>query len=91
MGSKLPCNEEWFYTPRDACYKIPVHVQLDWRVSVPAGMEYISRIYITLLGPEDVKEKLVPTLIELKESGNISPSVIIGDECPAEANCLKYV
>ncbi|HAP36042.1 MAG TPA: DUF4921 domain-containing protein, partial [Bacteroidetes bacterium] len=31
MGSQSSCNEEWYYTPIDAVYKMPWHVCLKWR------------------------------------------------------------
>ena len=39
MGGGISCNEEWYYTPIDAVYKMPWHVLIKWRVNVPAGFE----------------------------------------------------
>ncbi len=90
MGSQLPNNEQWFYTPKDSEYQIPFHVQIDWRLSLPAGLEYISRIYIALMGPEDVRDKMVPELHRLKDAGRIAPFKI-ERECQCSPNCLRYV
>ena len=90
MGSQLPNNEQWFYTPRDSEYRIPFHVQIDWRLSLPAGLEYISRIYISLVGPEDIRDRMVPELHRLKDARLIAPFNIAG-ECQCNPNCLRYI
>ena len=91
MGSSLPCNEEWLYMPRDSNYKFPFHTQVEWRVSLPAGLEYLSRIYISLLGPEDVKYRMLQELGRLRDGKRIAGGISIGEECPADPNCLQYI
>lgn len=90
MGPQLPNNEEWFYTPKGCEHnKIPFHVQLDWRLSVPAGLEYIARIYISPMGPTGVRDTMVNGLTALRERGRIA-HFRIAMECPCDLNCLKY-
>ncbi len=91
MRSDMPNNEEWFYTPRDCWHgnKIPFHVQLDWRLTISAGLEYIARIYIALMGPRDVRDIMVNRLTELREKERIA-HFQLAIECECEPNCLRY-
>jgi galactose-1-phosphate uridylyltransferase len=89
MGSQLSCNEEWYYTPIDAVYKMPWHVLLKWRVNVPAGFEGGTSIYINPVTPVELRDKLVPRLYQLRDRGKIEP-VVLAEECKLHPNPLKY-
>ena len=89
FGSQSSCNEEWYYTPIDAVYKMPWHVMLKWRVNVPAGFEGGTSIYINPLTPIDLRDKIVPRLYELRSQGTIA-HFSIAEECRLHPNPLKY-
>jgi galactose-1-phosphate uridylyltransferase len=89
MGSHLSCNEEWYYTPIDAVYKMPWHVMLKWRVNVPAGFEGGTSIYINPVTPVELRDKLVPRLYELRDMGKIE-RIVLAEECKLQPNPLKY-
>lgn len=89
FGSQLSCNEEWYYTPIDAVYKMPWHIQLKWRVNVPAGFEGGTSIYINPVTPVEFRDKLVPRLYELRNNGEIA-TLSLAEECKLHPNSLKY-
>lgn len=89
MGSQISCNEEWYYTPIDAVYKMPWHVLLKWRVNVPAGFEGGTSIFINPLTPIDLRDKMVPRLYHLRDTGVIN-SFRIAEECRLAPNPLQY-
>lgn len=89
MGSQVSCNEEWYYTPIDAVYKMPWHILLKWRINVPAGFEGGTSIYINPLTPIDLRDKLVPRLYHLRDSGEIN-GLSIAEECRLAPNPLLY-
>ncbi|MFA6455391.1 MAG: DUF4921 family protein, partial [Bacteroidota bacterium] len=62
LTEQLSCNEEWYYTPFDAVYKMPWHILLRLRINVPAGFEGGTGIYINPLTPVDIRDKIVPRL-----------------------------
>ena len=89
MGSQISCNEEWYYTPIDAVYKMPWHVLIKWRVNVPAGFEGGTSIFINPLTPIELRDKLVPRLYKLRDENKIA-WVRIAEECRVDPNPLKY-
>lgn len=89
MGSQIPCNEEWSYSPRDATENIPWHVLIRWRTHNPAGFEGGTRIYVNPISPEDLRDKMVPRLFELKNEGRIE-EFPIAFECECQPNSLRY-
>ena len=89
MGGQVSCNEEWYYTPIDAVYKMPWHVLLKWRVNVPAGFEGGTSIYINPLTPIDLRDKLVPRMYHLRDSGAVT-NLSIAEECRLAPNPLLY-
>jgi galactose-1-phosphate uridylyltransferase len=89
MGSQISCNEEWYYTPIDAVYKMPWHILLKWRVNVPAGFEGGTSIFINPLTPIDLRDKMVPRLYHLRDTGIIN-SFRIAEECRLAPNPLQY-
>lgn len=90
MGSQIPCNEEWYYSPNDATENIPWHILIRWRTSNPAGFEGGTRIYVNAMSPEDLRDKIVPRLFELKNHGLIQ-EFPIAFECPCKPNSLRYI
>ncbi len=90
MGSHIPCNEEWFYSPIDAIENIPWHISIRWRTHQPAGFEGGTRIYINPMSPEELRDRMVSRLFELKNAGKISVFPI-AFECPVRPNSLNYL
>lgn len=90
MGSQIPCNEEWFYSPIDATENIPWHILIRWRTSNPAGFEGGTRIYVNPISPENLRDQLVPRLFELKNQNKIK-TFPIAFECPCRPNSLRYI
>lgn len=89
MGSGISCNEEWYYTPIDAVYKMPWHVLIKWRVNVPAGFEGGTSIFINPMTPIDLRDRMVPRLYKLRDEGKIGWARI-AEECRVDPNPLKY-
>jgi galactose-1-phosphate uridylyltransferase len=89
MGNQISCNEEWYYTPIDAVYKMPWHVLIKWRVTVPAGFEGGTGIFINPMTPIEVRDKMVPRLYKLRDEGRID-RLRIAEECRVDPNPLKY-
>ncbi|MBW7887149.1 MAG: DUF4921 family protein [Bacteroidetes bacterium] len=89
LGSRMSCNEEWYYTPIDAVYKMPWHVLLKLRMNVPAGFEGGTGIYINPLTPVALRDQIVPKLFQLRSSGKIA-NISIAEECSLPPNPLKY-
>jgi galactose-1-phosphate uridylyltransferase len=89
MGPQISCNEEWYYTPIDAVYKMPWHILVKWRVTVPAGFEGGTSIFINPLTPIELRDKLVPNLYKLRDEKRIS-WLRIAEECRVDPNPLKY-
>ncbi len=89
MGSKISCNEEWYYTPIDAVYKMPWHVLIKWRVTVPAGFEGGTGIFINPMTPIELRDMMVPRLYKLRDEGKIE-RLRIAEECRVDPNPLKY-
>ncbi len=89
MGSQISCNEEWYYTPIDAVYKMPWHVLIKWRVTVPAGFEGGTGIFINPMTPIELRDMMVPRLYKLRDDGKID-RLRIAEECRVDPNPLKY-
>ncbi len=89
MGSRISCNEEWYYTPIDAVYKMPWHVLIKWRVNVPAGFEGGTSIFINPMTPIELRDKMVPRLYQLRDENKID-RIRIAEECRVDPNPLKY-
>jgi galactose-1-phosphate uridylyltransferase len=89
MGNRIACNEEWYYTPIDAVYKMPWHVLIKWRINVTAGFEGGTSIFINPMTPIDLRDRMVPSLYQLRDEGKIS-WLRIAEECRVDPNPLKY-
>lgn len=90
-GTAIATNEEWYYTPRDSVVAMPWHVLLKWRVNTPAGFEGGTKMFINPLTLQDLRDLVVPKLIELKEANQIERTVRVYEECTTEFNPLKYI
>ncbi|MGA9116529.1 MAG: DUF4921 family protein [Bacteroidota bacterium] len=89
MGPLISCNEEWYYTPVDAVYKMPWHVLIKWRVTVPAGFEGGTSIFINPITPIELRDRMVPRLYTLRDESRID-RVRVAEECRVDPNPLKY-
>jgi galactose-1-phosphate uridylyltransferase len=89
MGSAIPCNEEWYYLPKDSVERIPWHILIKWRTNTPAGFEGGTKIYTNTLSPTDMRDIMVPQLYKYRAEARINVKHI-ATECPAKANSLKY-
>jgi galactose-1-phosphate uridylyltransferase len=89
MGSQISCNEEWYYTPVDAAYKMPWHVLIKWRINVPAGFEGGTGIFINPMTPIELRDVMVPRMYALRDEGKIA-WLRIAEECRVDPNPLKY-
>ncbi len=88
-GNQVPCNEEWYYTPRDSKVLMPWHILIKWRTNNEAGFEGGTKIYINPVSPIAMKTLLIPRLQDLSQQGKIQ-NIKIGDECQTQHNPLLY-
>jgi galactose-1-phosphate uridylyltransferase len=89
MGSQIPCNEEWYYSPRDAVDVMPWHILIKWRTVNPAGFEGGTKIFINPVSPTQLRDQVVPRLYELREKGKIR-NIRVATECELKPNPLLY-
>lgn len=89
MGSQIPCNEEWYYSPRDSVQVMPWHILIKWRTVNPAGFEGGTKIFINPISPIALRDQVVPRLYELRNQGKIR-NVRISVECELKPNPLLY-
>ncbi len=89
MGSQIPCNEVWYYSPRDTVEVMPWHVLIKWRTVNPAGFEGGTKIFINPVSPIQLRDQVVPRLYELREKGKIK-NIRIATECELKPNPLLY-
>jgi galactose-1-phosphate uridylyltransferase len=89
-GSDVSCNEEWYYTPIDAIYKMPWHVLIKWRINTAAGFEGGTSIFINPIAPLELRDRIVPRLYNLRDEGRISSAIRIAEECRIYPNPLRY-
>ena len=89
MGNEISCNEEWYYTPIDAVYKMPWHILIKLRINVPAGFEGGTSIFINPMTPIELRDKIVPHLYTLRDQNKID-RIRIAEECRVDPNPLKY-
>lgn len=89
MGANISCNEEWYYMPVDSVIPMPWHVLIKWRISIPAGFEGGTKIYVNPMAVSEVRDYLVPRLFDLRYQNRIA-AFAIAEECPVKPNSLKY-
>ncbi len=89
-GVDVPCNEEWHYRPIDTDLPMPWRVMLKWRTSTLAGFEGATKIYLNTIDPYGLRDRLVPRLWELRDSGKVASSLKVATEAPCKPNPLRY-
>ena len=89
-GPLVPCNEEWHCKPIDSDVNMPWRVLVKWRVSTLAGFEGGTKIYVNTIDPWNLRDRVVPKLLELRAEGKIAQNISIATECSCEVNSLKY-
>jgi galactose-1-phosphate uridylyltransferase len=89
MGNQIPCNEEWYYSPRDSVQLMPWHILIKWRTVNPAGFEGGTKIFINPVSPIILRDQVVPRLYELRNQGKIR-NLRIATECELKLNPLLY-
>lgn len=89
-GAEIPSNEEWHHKPIDVDLPMPWRVNLKWRVSTLAGFEGGTRIYVNTLSPENIRDRTVSALYQLRDEGLMAQDIRIATECTSERNSLKY-
>jgi galactose-1-phosphate uridylyltransferase len=82
-GSGMPSNEEWAYSAPGRKPLIPFHVTVRWRPNIHAGFEGDTGIFISPLRPDEMRNRLVEALQDLrKTSGRLGDVEVGGDPGP---------
>lgn len=89
-GARVPTNEEWHHRPRDVDLPMPWRIMLKWRVSTLAGFEGGTKIYLNTIDPWSLRDRVVPRLLELRETGAIATDLAIGSEATCAPSSLRY-
>lgn len=89
-GPDVPCNEEWHHRPIDVTMAMPWRVMLKWRVSTLAGFEGATKIYLNTIAPTTLRDRVVTSLLELRERGAIAGGLAIATEAQTRPNPLRY-
>lgn len=85
-GVHVPTNEEWHYRPAGVHAPMPWRIVLKWRISIPAGFEGGTKIYVNTIDPWTLHARAVAAMRELRDAGRLAPGLRIGDECaPGDA------
>lgn len=79
-GADVPSNEEWHLRPPGSDAAMPWRIVLKWRVSTPAGFEGATQIYLTILTPDAVRDRVRSRLRELHAQGRIDPAIRLAPE-----------
>lgn len=90
-GTGVACNEEWHHQAPDVDLAMPWRVNLKWRVSTLAGFEGGTKIYVNTLSPENIRDRVVSSLYQLRDEGKVETSIRIATECSTAPNRLKYL
>lgn len=88
-GPLVPTNEEWHHRPPEASQPMPLRAMLKWRVSTLAGFEGGTKINVNTISPDDLRDRVVRRLGELRDHGVIAP-VPLGRECAGLPGSLRY-
>ena len=78
-GARVPSNEEWHYRPPGLDQPMPWRIVLKWRISLPAGFEGVTKIYVNTIDPWTLRDRVVSTLDTLRRDRLIAP-LRIGEE-----------
>lgn len=74
-GPEVPCNEEWRHRPLDVEVPMPLRIELKWRVSTLAGFEGGTRVFVTTIGPWDLRDRMLTALRPLAADGTLAPGI----------------
>ena len=88
-GAAVPSNEEWHHRPVDARAPMPWRIMLKWRVSTVAGFEGGTNIFLNTIDPWALRDRVLPRLLELRQTGSIA-GMRIGRECAPVRDSLRY-
>jgi galactose-1-phosphate uridylyltransferase len=88
-GPLVPTNEEWHHRPPEAGQPMPLRAMLKWRVSTLAGFEGGTKINVNTIAPDDLRDRVVGRLRELRDHGQIAP-MPLGRECAGRPGSLRY-
>jgi len=80
IGSSVPCNEEWYYTPRGSDVLMPWRVCIRQRINTPAGFEGVTGIYISPIDPLSLRNHLVRHLQDAKRRGTVAESIFLQEK-----------
>ncbi|MDD4868946.1 MAG: DUF4921 family protein [Kiritimatiellae bacterium] len=79
MGNSIPCNEEWYYSPRGSDVIMPWRVCIKQRINTPAGFEGITGIYINPIDPLNLRNILSRQLLDAKGKGLIAGNLCLNE------------
>ena len=68
---------------------MPWHIILKWWVSILAGFEGGTKIYLNTIDPWTLRNQVVGRLEDLRADRLIAP-MSVGEECPTTPNRLMY-
>lgn len=88
-GAAVPTTEEWSHRPRGVETAMPWRIGLKWRLSTLAGFEGGTKINVNTISPHGLRDRVLPRLAELRETGAIGP-MRIGAECSPARGRLRY-
>lgn len=89
-GVHVPTNEEWHYRPAGVLAPMPWRIVLKWRISIPAGFEGGTKVYVNTIDPWALRSRAVAGLQALRAAGRVAEDMRIGDECAASDARLAY-
>jgi galactose-1-phosphate uridylyltransferase len=72
-GPAVPTNEEWHHRPPGLPAPMPWRIVLKWRISLPAGFEGGTKIYVNTIDPWTLRDRVVAQLAELRRARRIAP------------------
>ncbi|GAA4285863.1 DUF4921 family protein [Georgenia daeguensis] len=88
-GPLVPTNEEWHHRPPGSGRPMPLRAMLKWRVSTLAGFEGGTKINVNTISPDDLRDRVVRRLHELRDDGRIA-AMPLGRECAGRPASLRY-
>ncbi len=88
-GVSVATNEEWHHRPPDVSEPMPWRIVLKWRLSIPAGFEGGTKIYVNTIDPWTLRERVCAELVMLRNAGLVA-GMAIGSEVTPESAQLHY-
>ena len=68
---------------------MPWRIVLKWRLSIPAGFEGGTKIYVNTIDPWTLRERVCAELVSLRDAGLVAP-MAIGSEVTPLSSELHY-